>query len=84
MRIVRILNLLGVRRADGRELLAALDCPFHQIDAVVVFDEIPEIVGNAEQVFENIERIFALIFDIVNREHRTDKLIFGTETVNRL
>ena len=51
---------------------------------MVVFDEIPEIIGNTEQIFKDIERIFALIFDIVNREYRTNELIFGAETINRL
>ena len=84
VRIERVFDLLRIARADRRKLFAALDRRFHQVDAFVVFEKIPPRIRDAEQVFEDIQRILPLVLDIVDREERSDELIFGAETIDRL
>ena len=83
MRVIRVFDFARVGRRHGGKTFAALDRPFHEVDATVIFHQITVLIGNTEQVFQNIERIFSLIFDIMNRKQCANILIFGTETVYR-
>ena len=81
--IVRIFDLFRIPRLTVENRSLHSIAAFNQVDALIVFQQIFPVVGNAEKVFQNIQGIFPLVFDIMDRKQRPNKLIFGAEAVNR-
>ena len=76
MREPRIGDLIGIGRADGRNIVADLDRRFHHVQASIIHHGRCGIVRQAEHIGCDLHAIFALILDVVNRKDRSDLLIF--------
>ena len=66
MRIPGIQNLLCIGGADGGNPVSALNGTLHDVDAVVIFQQVCFGSGNTQHIVEQLHAVLALILDIVN------------------
>ena len=79
----RIFDFVRISGADGADRIRHFDGALHKVDAAVEFDIIEDVRREAEQIAPRFVAEFALIFYIMNGEHRFDFLEIDTPIIER-
>ena len=75
MGVPRVEDLLRVRRADGCHAVRGFNRTLHQVDTIVIFQDMVLRLRDAEHVFDQFFAIFPLVLDVMDGDNRLDATV---------
>ena len=75
MAVPGVKYLACIAGRNRRHLVRALNGAFHEVDTAVILHQVRVLPSNGQRILQDLHAVFALILDVMDREHGFDAAV---------